>query len=368
MSRKHMIPGNTNEMLNKILYNYVSNMDTINMVSLYFDLSEKYKRERRIIKRDGGKLVFLDKLHAKVRNFNTKHFATSRVIDRLLKLDAVKKIYSYEAYRINNMDWSIVIDNADSYEREEILANSLESYENFSTAIQSGVISIQSFCKIHNEMNHNVDTLNAALLEKMRNNSATFSTYIPEVGDFSDEAQSEMIMDYALMAGNYLPEGVDPMDRDSMMNDISYYFLNEYYLELKKIVLRLFNAYLYIDSIGKDIENLERDDYILLDLAFHYYTLYDEQENLAFDDEYINDYASLPLFYKTYIHNLVTLMVQSINQVDEFDELNEEKRQKDGVVVEPLCDKTDDDIEPSVDFNDLTLKLLHQMKKHRNRE
>ena len=45
---------------------------------------------------------------------------------------------------------------------------------------------------------------------------------------------------------------------------------------------------------------------------------YDEQENLAFDDEYINDYASLPLFYKTYIHNLVTLMVQSINQVDIF--------------------------------------------------
>lgn len=363
MTKKSMIPGNTNNMLNKILFNCVATMDTLGTTSIYYDLSDKYNRERRLIKRDSEKLTFLDKVYKTVKKINIRLFEKARVIDKMERLDIVERIFSEEVFKVNNFMWNIKINDSSSYDSKEVLSNALESYDNFMAAINVGVISIESNVKIHDQLLYPIKYLNNLLLSKLQDHSATFSNYSPEIGDLSDKAQSSIIEEYAYIMAGQVPPNMFEEDVYFTANDDVQYFLHEYYLELKKIVLRLFNAYLYIEKLGKDSENLSKDEIIYLDLAYHYFTLSDEIEDIKKDDDLATDFASLPIFYKVFINNLIRMMIYSVNQKDEFDELNEEKRKMNPVIILDNDNQEEQqEDEEIVDFNDLTLKLLLKLK------
>ncbi|MBR4830273.1 MAG: hypothetical protein IKZ96_00700 [Bacilli bacterium] len=365
MAKKSMIPGNTNNMLYKILCNYVSNINNLTTTAVFYDLSDKYQRERRLIKRDSEKLTFLDKVYKGIKKINTKLFERSRLLDKMERLELVERIFSEEVFKVNNFTWRVVIKSNDNYDSKEILSNALESYDDFMAAINLGIITILGNVKIHNEILYPTDYLNSILIERLKNHSVTFSTYNPDIGDLSDEAQSDIIEEYAYILAGQVPPNMFEEDLNVSANDDVEYFLYEYYLELRKIVLRLFNAYLYIEKMGKDPSKLERDDIIYLNLAFHYFTLSDEMEEVRIEDDFATEYALLPTFYKFYFNGLVKLMLVSVNEKDEFDELNEEKRKSNQTVITESNDNIDSEI---IDFNDLTHKLLLQLKKHNNNQ
>ena len=355
------IPGYTDGVLNCLLYSLINSLNDIGISAIYYDLHDRYEKERNLFKED-SKLTFMNKVYKSTKKIKTKISKKARMLDKMERIELVEKIIKEANFSINSFSWSLNVENDTGYDNKELLANALESYDNFLNAINSKVISVNSSYRFHNEVDFDMAQLNYMLMIKMENGYLTFRKCEPEIGDLSDEAKTNISYDYLdISIGHTLVEGESEDDVSLRYTDDVICFANDFYEDLRAIVLRLFSICLYLDSQGVDINSLSKEDYHTLFSAFHYYSLSDELENIDVNNEYVTTFDNLSVFYKMYIQSLAMLLVDTVSREEEYIELNEEyKKQRSVPTKKEEIKNTNQD---KVDFDDFTHKLLLILKK-----
>ena len=357
------LPRNTHILLNKIFYDVIDAMEVSYTNALYYDLREKYLDSINPVKSGNSVSNIVNKAYQDIRNTNAKFSRKSRIYQKYEKLEIVERLFSEEEYKVSNFRWKIDILSANTYEEKELLANALESYDQFIDAMDAGVISISSKARILGEFDVDTVKFNEILKQKLDANSISYDRYDVEFGDLLDEAVHEMIEDYRAME-DIPTNSLDPEQQTEVyffVKDLMDYVLYEYYCDMRALTLRLYNVYCYFLSINKDMNSMSNDDYFVLQSAIHYFNLEDESDYMSIDDEYLNNYEDLTTFYRLYIHNLGVILQFAVTQKDEFEELNKPSKEPEKQINPNAEDY-------KLDFFDLTHKLVLNIKRNKKNE
>lgn len=356
-------------LLNRLLFNIMDAMRASSEACIYYDLHDKYMREKQLIKTDKRRVDFVNEAYNKAKKIKSKISKKEKLYQKLENLDTVERLINDADYNVNNFVWRVFIDDYDSYEKKEILSKALESFDSFKTALDSKVLRIYNAYNIRKQIMMDTYSFNEVLKYKMEYKMIDFYQNDFEAEPMTEDEVTQMILDYkaSLESEDPFMDEYDEEYEEEISGNVYAFLMNEYYNELCSMAFRLYLVYTYFVDNDINIDNLDLKGYNILHRAIHYYNLEDEYENLKRDDDYVTDYESLPIFYKMYIYNLGMILFSSVNEEDELNKLNEEKRKKDGVVEEnkkaPI--KQFDTV---INFDELTKKLILELKKRKKQQ
>lgn len=352
----------TEIILNKLLFNLLTDLNSYSEHAIYFDLHRKYRQEKKIIKDESYAYNPVNKAYLKFRKFVSKHSRRQELLQKLEAKEDIERLFSDtmdDPYNIGNFYWYVEIKDEKGYENSELLIRCLDDYDSFKAAIRAGVIKVVNSIKIHNDICRDVKPFDEYLITKMKNKTVDFYQSDIEVPNWDDDKLTEMIINYSINIEDPDYDGMDESD-----DDIHMYFLQEYLEEMRRIAFRLFGVYYYFVQTNNDVNDpnsYEDDDNMRRALQYYYLedSFNDLVESEHLDDNYFTDFESLDTFYKLYLGKLVNILKKTINEYEK------QKGEDNSSIRNRL---SQEEVEKNTtDYDDKTKKLIYEVRTRRSK-